>query len=162
MTRPKIGFIGLGIMGTPMSRNLLKAGYNLALYDINRATTKETARLFPDAIIADSPCEVAKVSDIVITMLPSGRPVQQVTLGETGLIHGFKPGSLLVDTSSSEPFINIAIEKAKELALELPLSYKGRDIWEMAAEFSGKGASISEMVKYMESITGTRIETENE
>ena len=54
--------------------------------------------------------------------------------------------------------VNIAAEKAKELGLDIPLSFKGRDIWEKAAEFADKGASISEMVKYVEEKTGTRIE----
>ena len=107
MTRPKIGFIGLGIMGTPMSRNLLKAGYNLDIYDINRANIEETARLFSNAEIKQSPRDVALVSDIVI--MPDfvrisaglvqtldhgiGRTVLQVYPSTVGFITPFDAGS---------------------------------------------------------------------
>ena len=299
MDKPRIGFIGLGIMGTPMSRHLAKAGYDLVLYDINPAPANELAGEYENVSAAENPKAVAELSDIVITMLPSGRPVQEVTLGNNGLIHGFKPGALLLDTSSSEPDltietakalkekgvdmvdapvsgaqwgaeaaelvfmaggkeesvsrvrpilntmgnrifhlgpvgaghtmksinnlitavtflataeglvigkksgldpevmtdvlnestgmswisrtqikqritsrkfddpfklalmfkdVNIAVNKAKELGLDLPLLFKGRDTWENAAEFADSGASISDMVKYVEDKTGIKIE----
>ena len=299
MNKPRIGFIGLGIMGTPMSKHLAEAGYDLVLYDLNPEPASEIARLYKNASVAENPRAIAELSDIVITMLPSGRPVQEIALGDNGLIHGFKPGSLLLDTSSSEPDltietakvlhekgvdmvdapvsgaqwgaeaaelvfmvggkeesvsrvqpllkimgnrvfhlgpvgaghtmksinnlitavtflattegliigkkagldpevmtdvlnestgmswisqtqikqritsrkfddpfklalmfkdVNIAAEKARELGLDVQLSFKGRDIWEKAAEFADKGASISEMVKYVEDKTGTKIE----
>ena len=299
MTKPHIGFIGLGIMGTPMSRHLAEAGYNLALYDLNLDPANKLAGDYKNVSIAEDPKTVAQLSDIVITMLPSGRPVQEVALGENGLIHGFKTGSLLLDTSSSEPDltietaealqkkgidmvdapvsgaqwgaeaaelvfmaggkkesvsrvrpllnimgnrifhlgpigsghtmksinnlitaltfiataeglvigkksgldpevmtdvlnqstgmswisqtqikqritsrkfddpfklalmfkdVNIAVNRAKELGLDIPLSFKGRDIWEKAAEFADREASISEMVKYVEKETCIKIE----
>ena len=299
MDMPIIGFIGLGIMGTPMSRHLAKAGYNLLLYDINPGPANEVAGDYKNVSVAEDPKTLAEISDIVFTMLPSGKPVQEVATGKNGLIEGFRPGSLLIDTSSSEPDLTIetamalkskkvdmvdapvsgaqwgaqaaelvfmvggeeeavsrahpllsimgdrifhlgplgsghimksinnlitavtflattegliigkkaglnpeimtdvlnestgmswisrtqikqritsrkfddpfklrlmvkdmtiAIRKAKELGLDIPLSSKGKKIWEMAAEYNDSGSSISEMVKYIEEITGTKIE----
>ena len=299
MNKPHIGFIGLGIMGTPMSRHIAEAGYDLLLYDINPAPASEIARDYENVSVAENPKTVAEGSDIVITMLPSGKPVQEVAIGNNGLIEGFKPGSLLVDTSSSEPDltietagilrdkkidmvdapvsgaqwgaqaadlvfmvggekesvsrvrpllnimgnrvfhlgplgsghvmksinnlitamtflattegliigkksgldpqvmtdvlnestgmswisrtqirqritsrkfddpfklrlmlkdVNIAVNNAKDLGLDIPLSLKGRDIWEKAAGFNDVGSSISEMVKYVEEKTGIKIE----
>ena len=105
MTLPKVGFVGLGVMGAPMATHLSKAGYELALYDIDGETTRRLSA-------AGAPCgslgEVAERSEIVITMLPNGEVVRQVALGEKGLLEGFKPGALLLDTSSSEPWITKA------------------------------------------------------
>ena len=260
---------------------------------------KDYPRDYKNISVAENPKSVAGSSDIVITMLPSGKPVREVTLGDNGLIYGFKPGSLLLDTSSSEPQltietatalkekgidmvdapvsgaqwgaeaaelvfmvggenesvsrvspilntmgnrifhlgpigsghtmksinnlitamtflataegliigkksgldpevmtdvlnestgmswisqtqikqriisrkfddpfklalmykdVKIAINMAKELGLDLPLVLKGRETWEMAAQFTDKGASISDMVKYVEAKTDTKIE----
>src|SRR5258706_1548296 len=99
---PKVGFVGLGVMGAPMATHLSNAGYELTLYDIDGEATRNLAGV---GAIAGSPIEVAERSDIVITMLPNGEVVQQVALGEKGLLQGFKPGALLLDTSSSEPWI---------------------------------------------------------
>ena len=299
MNKPHIGFIGLGIMGTPMSMHLAEAGYDLSLYDLNPDPANEIAGQYDNVSVAENPKTIAEISDIVITMLPSGKPVQDVALGENGLLEGFKPGSLLIDTSSSEPDltletaktlkgkkvdmvdapvsgaqwgaeaaelvfmvggekevvsrarpllnimgnrifhlgalgsghimksinnlitavtflvttegliigkksgldpeimtdvlnestgmswiskthikqritsrkfddpfklhlmfkdVNIAIEKAKKLGLDIPLSFKGKDIWAKAAEFNDPGSSISDMVKYVETKTGVKIE----
>jgi 3-hydroxyisobutyrate dehydrogenase-like beta-hydroxyacid dehydrogenase len=99
---PKVGFVGLGVMGAPMATHLSKAGYALTLYDIDEEALH---RLAGAGAIASSLTEVAERSDIVVTMLPNGEVVQQVALGENGLLQGFKPGALLLDTSSSEPWI---------------------------------------------------------
>lgn len=104
MEKPPIGFIGLGVMGAPMARHLAAAGHRLAVHDVNRAAADALAGDFADVTAAVTPKDVAAASDIVITMLPSGREVRDVALGEAGLAEGFKPGSLLLDTSSAEPW----------------------------------------------------------
>jgi 3-hydroxyisobutyrate dehydrogenase len=102
--KPRVGFIGLGVMGLPMASHLPPAGYSLSAYDIDpRALEKLRARA-PTTAILDSPRAVAAVSDIVITMLPSGREVQSVVFGAGGLAEGLANGALLLDTSSSEPW----------------------------------------------------------
>lgn len=100
----QIGFVGVGVMGSRMARNLVEAGHQLTVYDSDRETTTAVAKDI-GAKAAASPREVAACSEIVITMLPNGHVVREVVLGENGLAAGFKPGSLLLDTSSAEPWI---------------------------------------------------------
>ena len=102
-----IGFIGLGVMGAPMAGHLARAGHSLTLLDANADTARDLAATL-GAKAAVTPAEVAARSDIVITMLPNGSVVQQVALGEQGLLQALRPGALLLDTSSSEPWLTQA------------------------------------------------------
>lgn len=113
-TGERLGFIGLGVMGTPMAGHLAKAGYRLTVHDLNPDAAKRVAQPYNNVAVAHSPKEVGAASDIVITMLPSGNEVRAVALGEDGLRHGLRPGSLLLDTSSAEPWHTM--EVAKHLA----------------------------------------------
>lgn len=114
MKKPRIGFIGIGVMGAPMSGHLADAGYVLTLYDINRAAAESVASTHEGVQVVETPKAVAELSDIVVTMLPSGKYVRDVTLGGSGLIEGARAGALLLDTSSSEPWLTV--ETAKMLA----------------------------------------------
>jgi len=100
----KIGFIGLGIMGKPMSKNLLKAGYELVVCDIVKAAVDEVVAA--GARAAANPKEVSKQVDFIITMLPNSPQVKQVVLGENGVIEGAKPGSVVIDMSSIAPLVS--------------------------------------------------------
>ena len=100
----KIGFIGLGIMGKPMSKNLLKAGYELVVCDVVKAAVDEVVAVGAKA--AANPKEVAKQTDIIITMLPNSPQVKDVVLGENGVIEGAKPGSVVIDMSSIAPLVS--------------------------------------------------------
>jgi 3-hydroxyisobutyrate dehydrogenase-like beta-hydroxyacid dehydrogenase len=111
----KIGFVGVGVMGSRMARNLVKAGHELTVHDANAETTAAVAKDIGAKATA-SPREAAAASEIVITMLPNGQVVREVVFGENGLAAGFKPGSLLLDTSSAEP--GIAREIAERLATQ--------------------------------------------
>ena len=95
-----IGFIGLGIMGRPMAKNLIKAGYALTVYD-KFATVDDLVALGAKA--ASSNRDVAAQSDVIITMLPNSPHVKEAVLGENGVIEGAKPGTILVDMSSIAP-----------------------------------------------------------
>jgi 2-hydroxy-3-oxopropionate reductase len=108
----KIGFIGLGIMGKPMSKNLLKAGYDLTVCDINAAAVAEVVALGAKA--AATPAAVAAQTDIVITMLPNSPQVRTVALGAGGIAEGARPGAIVIDMSSIAPLA--AQEVAKALA----------------------------------------------
>ena len=99
----KVGFIGLGLMGKPMARNLLKAGYELTVHNRSRAAVEELAR--EGATAADSPKEVAAASGITITMLPGPGEVREIVAGEGGALEGASEGSLLVDMSTSSPLL---------------------------------------------------------
>jgi len=107
----KIGFIGLGIMGKPMARNLLKAGYSLVVYDINNEAVGELVK--DGAVEAESSGDVASRSDVIITMLPNSPEVKEVVLGKDGIIYGVKSGSVVIDMSS------IAPSTSRELSEEL-------------------------------------------
>jgi len=100
----KIGFIGLGIMGKPMSKNLRKAGYELVVCDITRATVDELVAL--GATAATTAKEVAQQVDLVITMLPNSPEVKQVVLGSGGIIEGARPGTIVADMSSIAPLVS--------------------------------------------------------
>ena len=108
----KIGFIGLGIMGKPMAKNLLKAGYELNICDINKDAVAEVAAA--GAAAYDTPRETAAESDIILTMLPNSPHVKTVIEGKDGVLEGMKPGTILVDMSSIDP--NVSIELEKEVA----------------------------------------------
>ena len=96
-----IGFIGLGIMGKPMAKNLLKAGYELVVFDVIEAPLKEVVAAGAKA--ASSPKEVASQCEIIITMLPNSPHVKKAILGKDGVIEGVKSGSIVVDMSSIAP-----------------------------------------------------------
>ena len=114
MNRPHIGFIGVGVMGAPMAGHLAQAGYTLAIHDINRDNADALAAQHEGIAIAQTPRATAEMSDIVITMLPSGAYVRDVALGNSGVISGLHAGGLLLDTSSSEPWLSV--ETAQALA----------------------------------------------
>ena len=105
MSKPNVGFVGLGVMGFPMAGHLLAAGYPLSVHDIDPAVLQRVRNELPAAHVAATPGAVAAASDIVVTMLPNGREVEAVAFGPDGLSTGFRPGTLLLDTSSSEPWI---------------------------------------------------------
>ena len=100
----KIGFIGLGIMGKPMSKNLLKAGYQLVVYDIVAAAVEEVVGAGAEK--GSSPRDVAAKTEVIITMLPNSPHVKEVVLGKGGIIESAKAGSILIDMSSIAPLVS--------------------------------------------------------
>ena len=106
----KIGLIGLGIMGKPMAKNLLKAGYDLTVSDLNQAAVDEVvaagAKAATNAVIGET-------CDVVLTMVPNSHQVKAVMLGEDGVAAHMKPGSVFIDMSSINPVAS------KEIAAEL-------------------------------------------
>jgi 2-hydroxy-3-oxopropionate reductase len=99
-----IGFIGLGIMGLPMSKNLLKAGHKLVVCDINKAAVEELKSA--GAEVGTSAKDVASKANIIITMLPNSPQVKAVVLGKDGVIEGAHKGALVVDMSSIAPLVS--------------------------------------------------------
>ena len=112
MTKPIIGFIGLGIMGKPMARNLLKAGYSLVVHNRSRTAVEELAK--EGAKAADSPQAAAAQAEIVITMLPDSPDVELVYAGERGVFGGVRKGMLLIDMSSISPVVARKLARAAE------------------------------------------------
>ncbi|QIZ05530.1 2-hydroxy-3-oxopropionate reductase [Priestia megaterium] len=104
----KVGFIGLGIMGKPMALNLIKAGFTLTVNDLNQDAVHQVVEA--GAVAAHSAKEVAENSDVIITMLPASKHVEEVVLSENGILAGAKAGSVIIDMSSITP------EVSRELA----------------------------------------------
>ncbi|WP_076371826.1 2-hydroxy-3-oxopropionate reductase [Peribacillus simplex] len=109
----KIGFIGLGIMGKPMSLNLLEAGYELIVHDINTQTVEA---LVEAGAKGGTPFEMGKTCDVIITMLPASQHVKQVVLGENGILKTATEGTVIIDMSSISPVVSVEIanEAAKK------------------------------------------------
>jgi 2-hydroxy-3-oxopropionate reductase len=121
----KVGFIGLGIMGGPMAKNLMEASKELVLYNRTREKADELAK-DGNADVAKSPREVAEGSDIIVTMLPDSPQVREVLIGEDGVLEGLKEGALVVDMSTISPVVTEELaEKVKEKGasmLDAPVS----------------------------------------
>jgi 2-hydroxy-3-oxopropionate reductase len=119
-----IGFIGLGIMGRPMAKNLMEAGYDLVVH--NRTPGKVEELAGEGATAAGSPKEVAERCDVVITMLPNSPQVEEVLAGEGGVFEGVRGGALIVDMSTISPVVTEELaEAAKEKGasmLDAPVS----------------------------------------
>jgi len=113
-----VGFIGLGIMGKPMAKNLIKAGYKPVVYDINAAAVEDLTAA--DAIACSCVAEVAKSAKVIITMLPNSPQVEDVLLGEDGVSAHAEPGTLVVDMSSIAPDVAIMVaSKLKEKGIRM-------------------------------------------
>ncbi len=119
-----LGFIGLGIMGKPMAKNLVKAGYSLVVFDVNPSPVNELTALGAKA--AESPAAVARSVKKIITMLPDGPQVEEVISGPDGILDAATPETILIDMSSISPTISrkIASELARKgaRALDAPVS----------------------------------------
>jgi len=109
----KIGFVGLGIMGKPMSKNLIKAGHELVVCDIVKESVDELVALGAKSVANGA--SVAAECDVIITMLPNSPHVKAVILGEGGIAQGAKPGTVIIDMSSIDPVASreIGAELAK-------------------------------------------------
>jgi len=121
---PTIGFIGLGIMGKPMARNLLRAGHPLVVFNRSRAPVDELVA--QGARAAATPREVAAASDIVITMLPDSPDVEAVVLGADGVAAGIRSGALFIDMSTIAPAtaraVGAALRERGVAVLDAPVS----------------------------------------
>jgi len=119
-----IGFIGLGIMGRPMARNLLKAGYPLVVHSRSRGPVDEMAKA--GAKVGTSPRDVASQSDVLITMLPNSPDVERVVLGRDGVIEGARSGLVLLDMSTISPLVSqkigAALAEKSVTMLDAPVS----------------------------------------
>jgi 3-hydroxyisobutyrate dehydrogenase len=113
----RVGFIGLGLMGKPMAKRLLAAGYNLTVHNRSRGPVEELASM--GAFPARSPKEVAERSDVVLLMLPDSSDVEQVVLGKEGLIEGLRSGSVVVDCSTVSPDTEVRMAaRLKEIGVD--------------------------------------------
>jgi 2-hydroxy-3-oxopropionate reductase len=106
----RIGFIGLGIMGTPMVRNLVSAGYGVTAYDLDPARVE--AAVEDGGTAAASIADAVREADVVITMVPASPQVEQVVLHEGGVLEHIRSGALLIDMSSITPQTSVDVATA--------------------------------------------------
>ncbi|KAF2263618.1 2-hydroxy-3-oxopropionate reductase [Lojkania enalia] len=104
METPNVGYIGLGNAGYPMAACLAKKGYQLVVRDSNPSRSIKFVEQYPKCKVATSTADAFHDCDVVITMLPNGKVVEEVLLGDDGIARHLKPGSTVIDTSSSSPF----------------------------------------------------------
>lgn len=134
----KIGFIGLGIMGEPMARNLVAAGYQLVVHNRSRAVVERLVAQSDAVTPATSPREVASQVEITITMLPDSPDVRDVVFGASGYLEGVSEGDLLIDMSTIAPATAIEVDAACRArggsALDAPVS--GGDLGAIAGTLS--------------------------
>ncbi len=120
----EVGIIGLGIMGMPMARNLIKAGFKVTAY--NRTASKVEWIVAEGAVKADSPKELAAKNPVIITMVSDTPDVESVILGENGVIEGIKPDSVVIDMSTISPQatrkIAARLREKKAHMLDAPVS----------------------------------------
>lgn len=148
--KTRIGWIGLGVMGSSMCRHLMRRGFSMTVY--NRSRSKAEPLLSEGAQWADSPKQVAAQSDIVFTIVGFPSDVRQVILGPDGVLEGARPGSVIVDMTTSEPALAVEIfqaARAKQVhALDAPVS--GGDVGAREARLSimiGGEAEIVEALR---------------
>jgi len=120
----KVAFIGIGNMGKPMATNIAKRGHEVFLFDANPAAAASVAKE-TGATILGSLADVC-VAEVIVTMLPDGKVVREVALGENGIAAGAKPGTIVVDMSSSQPLITretgAALAQKKITLIDAPVS----------------------------------------
>lgn len=126
--KPIVGYIGLGIMGKPMARNILRAGYTVVVHNRSRGAVDELVA--EGAIAASSPAEVASKVDVIFTNLPDSPDVELVALGQNGIIQGAHEGLVYIDNSTIKPatWRKIASVMAEKGVLCLDAPVSGGDI----------------------------------
>jgi 2-hydroxy-3-oxopropionate reductase len=136
MTSETIGFIGLGVMGKPMAKNLIKAGHRLVVHNRSRAAVDEVAAAGGTA--ASTPADVAKASTVVITMLPDTSDVELVLTGENGVLSALRRDSLVIDMSSISPVATkrLAAAVAEKGASMLDAPVSGGEVGAINASLS--------------------------
>lgn len=119
-----IGFIGLGIMGLPMAKNLIKSNFNLIVYNRTESKSKELSE--SGAKVAATPKEVAENAKCIITIVTDSPDVEQVILGQSGIIEGLQPNTIIIDMSTISPKITRNIDqelsKKQSTLLDAPVS----------------------------------------
>jgi 3-hydroxyisobutyrate dehydrogenase len=135
----RVGFIGLGIMGRPMAGHILRNGYPLTVFNRTRSKTQELVS--KGAQVADSPAEVASVSEVIITMVSDSPDVEEVVSGANGILEGVKPHSVIIDMSTISPEVerrlNRELETRDTVLIDAPVS--GGDV-------GARNATLSIMV----------------
>ena len=152
----KVGYIGLGLMGKPMARNILKAGFPLVVHNRSRAAVDEL--VVEGAVAASTPAEVAEQVDVVIVNLPDSPDVEQVALGVEGILEGAHEGLIFIDNSTIKPATarKIAAKLAEKGVSSLDAPVSGGDIGAINGTLTimvgGDGAALEKAMPILEAM----------
>lgn len=153
----KIGFIGLGVMGRPMAKNLIKAGHALMVYDMVPSAVED---LVQAGAAAGSPQEIAQYCPVIITMLPNGPQVKSALLGEGGVAQYAPEGTLFIDMSSIAPNdtkdISAQLEEKKQRLVDAPVSgaYAGAVEGTLAIMVGGSDTDVAQAMPLLRMMGG--------
>jgi len=159
-TKMKIGFIGLGQMGSLMAKRILDSGYDITVHDIRKEAIEPL--LEKGAKLADSPKAIALRCDVILSSLPGPKEVEEVVYGKEGLIHGWKKGDIYIDMSTNSPTtIRRIAETAKQkevIVLDAPVSggVIGAKEGRLTIMVGGDSITLEKVKKILETI-GSRI-----
>jgi 3-hydroxyisobutyrate dehydrogenase len=165
MTIRNVGVVGIGRMGSRMAAHIARAGFQLHIHDLDSAACETVAREHNNVAVLDSPKAVAAESEAVITMLPAGQDVRAVALGENGLADGFAMGGVLVDMSSSQPWLTVALAadlKARGVdMIDAPVSggIDGAEKGTLTLMVGGDDAVIDRCIPALEPMAGNIFRT---
>lgn len=161
MQKTTVGFIGLGLMGNPMAKNILKKGFPLVVYNRTPKKTKELEKL--GALAVKSPADMALKSDVIVTMVTAGKDVENVLFGKDGVVKGARPGLVVIDMSTIGVQSALLIsEKLKSHGIEfLDAPVTGSTPKAITGEltiFIGGEKKVFERVKNVLSAMGTNLQ----
>jgi len=165
MTIKTVGFVGMGKMGSRMVPHIANAGFPVHIFDLNPSATEGVARTHNGIIVEASAKSLAQAADVVITMLPAGPDVRTSALGPEGLAEGLSEGDVLVDMSSSQPWLTV--ELAKELStrgiamVDSPVSggIDGAEAGTLTLMVGGEDAVIERCLEILEPMAGNIFRT---
>jgi len=165
MTVKTVGFVGIGRMGSLMSPHISGAGFPVHIYDLNRDAAEAVARAHNGIVVEDSAKAVAEASDAVITMLPAGPDVASSALDADGIAEGFSEGDVLIDMSSSQPWMTV--ERAAKLAergiamIDSPVSggIVGAEAGTLTLMIGGEDAIVERCLPILEPMAGNIFRT---
>ncbi|HJQ62308.1 MAG TPA: NAD(P)-dependent oxidoreductase [Burkholderiales bacterium] len=159
MTGAPVGFIGLGIMGAAMTRNLLKAGFKLHVH--NRSRAKVDALVRDGATDGASPAGVARASDVVLLCVPDTPDVERVLFAEDGVVHGIRPGAVVIDCSTVSPTATVdfarRLQECGAHMLDSPVSGgpKGAEDGTLSCMIGGEAAIVERCMPLFRAIGKT-------
>src|SRR5437764_1467115 len=162
-SKPAIGFIGMGHMGSHMAPRLINAGYHLTVYD----RTGEKAQGIAGASVAETPEEAAAHSNVVISIVTNDLALEEVMFGPNGVLAGMHAGSVIIDMSTVSPRSsrhlyqaarekNVAMIEADEISVSMPATAVALQMY-TAALAKGMDEDFSIMIKFMEQLAGVSV-----
>ncbi len=160
MTIRTVGFVGLGMMGSRMAPQISGAGWPVHVFDINGEAAEAVARAHNNIFVEESPKAVAEAAEAVITMLPAGPDVHTAALGPDGLAQGFSEGDVLIDMSSSQPWMTLELAEALKVRgigmIEAPVSggIEGAEAGTLTLMIGGDDELVERCMPILEPMAG--------